>query len=381
MGVRVRERPPGSGVWWVYVSHRGRRKAKKVGSSKKAALDVARKIEAKLALGDLGIMKEEAPCPTFREHAERWLALPHDWKESTRENYGSNLRLHAYPAIGKARLDQITRRDLKELFDRLLVSGKARGTVKQIRTAIGAVLGNAVEEEIVRHNPLANVKFKFKSKNRDEIRPLTDSEAKELLGEARNHLGGKYYPSILCALRTGMRIGEIEALKWGDVDFAGGFVEVRRSHRKGRVTDTKTHGKRRVDMSPMLAAALRELKASRKVVSLEEDGWVFADGGGRMLKRKALEVALHRCLEKVGLRRIRVHDLRHTYATIRLLRGHNIGDVSKQLGHSSIKITFDVYGHWVPGKFKSEVAELDQPEATGRQPEPRQRAEIPTKSA
>jgi integrase len=62
--------------------------------------------------------------------------------------------------------------------------------------------------------------------------------------------------------------------------------------------------------------------------------------------------------------------LRHTYATIRLLKGHNIGDVSYQLGHASIAITYDVYGHWIPGKFKSEVDELDmQPNATQRQPE------------
>lgn len=64
--------------------------------------------------------------------------------------------------------------------------------------------------------------------------------------------------------------------------------------------------------------------------------------------------------EFAGLRRIRVHDLRHTYATIRLISGHNIGDVSYQLGHSSIKITYDTYGHWLPGEFKSEADELDK---------------------
>ena len=77
-----------------------------------------------------------------------------------------------------------------------------------------------------------------------------------------------------------------------------------------------------------------------------------------MLRYMAFKKALMACLKLAGLRKIRIHDLRHTYATIRLISGHNIGDVSYQLGHSSIKITYDTYGHWLPGEFKSEVDEL-----------------------
>jgi len=67
----------------------------------------------------------------------------------------------------------------------------------------------------------------------------------------------------------------------------------------------------------------------------------------------------YKCLEKADLRRIRIHDLRHTYATLRIQVGHNIADVSKQLGHHSIKITIDTYYHWIPGSNKSEVDQLD----------------------
>ena len=67
----------------------------------------------------------------------------------------------------------------------------------------------------------------------------------------------------------------------------------------------------------------------------------------------------YKCLEKAGLRQIRIHDLRHTYATLRIQAGHNIADVSKQLGHHSIKITVDTYYHWMPGSNKSEVDQLD----------------------
>ena len=81
---------------------------------------------------------------------------------------------------------------------------------------------------------------------------------------------------------------------------------------------------------------------------------------GRRMSRFVFQKALSDISEAAEVKRIHIHDLRHSYATIRLLKGHNIGDVSYQLGHSSIKITYDVYAHWIPGTFKSEVDELDQ---------------------
>ena len=101
------------------------------------------------------------------------------------------------------------------------------------------------------------------------------------------------------------------------------------------MTDTKSHKRRRVDMTMHLTETLRAHRTAQK------------------------RDALNRSTEKAGLRRVRTHSLRHSYATIRLMKGHNVGDVNYQLGHSSIKITYDVYAHWMPGQFKSEVDELD----------------------
>ncbi len=71
-----------------------------------------------------------------------------------------------------------------------------------------------------------------------------------------------------------------------------------------------------------------------------------------------------------GLRRIRLHDLRHSYVTIRLLRGHKIGDVSYQVSHSSLSISYDIYGHWIPGRFKSDVDSLDSMHPNAPYPHP-----------
>ena len=118
-------------------------------------------------------------------------------------------------------------------------------------------------------------------------------------------------------------------------------------------------------MTPHLTETLKTLRIEHKKNALKHGRpvpvWVFTNTRGKMLTRAVFENALKKCLDKSNLRKIRIHDLRHTYASIRLLRGHNVGDLSYQLGHSSIKITYDIYGHWIPGKFKSEVDELDHP--------------------
>jgi integrase len=228
---------------------------------------------------------------------------------------------------------------------------------------------------LVESNPVLGLKIQGKKTKALEVDPLTEKEAEILLAKAKEYRAGEYHPPLLCALRTGMRIGEIQALKWRDIDFNSRFIEVHRSWRKGRLTETKNKKRRRVDMSPLLAETLKDLKTTQKKRALKQGrsvaDWVFANAKGKMLCRDGFRRGLDKCLENIGRRGLRVHDLRHSYATIRLMRGHNVGDVSRQLGHSSISITYDIYGHWVPGTFKSEVDELDtpQPSATYTQPE------------
>ncbi len=127
-------------------------------------------------------------------------------------------------------------------------------------------------------------------------------------------------------------------------------------------------------MTPQLSETLKGLRTEQKKRALKKGwsfpDWVFANRKGKRLRRIAFRNALIRCLDDAKLKRIRVHDLRHSYATIRLLRGHNVGDVSYQLGHSSIQITYDAYGHWIPGHFKSEVDELDQEHPNAPQAHP-----------
>ena len=120
MGVRVRQKVKGKGKpWWVFVSHKGERTSRKVGS-KKAAEKVASTIQAKLQLGEFGF-EDKKPAPSFKDHAKLWLALPHDWKESTRENYLNNLNNHILPDFGKIPVNEIKRKDLEILSYRSIL--------------------------------------------------------------------------------------------------------------------------------------------------------------------------------------------------------------------------------------------------------------------
>jgi integrase len=185
---------------------------------------------------------------------------------------------------------------------------------------------------------------------------LTEQEAEQLLEQAKGYLDGKYYAIFLLLLRTGARIGEALALTWADIDFEDRTIEISKTKWKNTITTPKNGKSRRVDMTLMLSNVLRELKQKQwheaaKGESLPDVIFPFSSDSVRK--------ALTKCLKDAGLKRMRLHGLRHSYASIRLMRGHTISDVSYQLGHSDISLTFKVYTHWIPGNFKAEVDELD----------------------
>ncbi|MBW2573836.1 MAG: tyrosine-type recombinase/integrase family protein [Deltaproteobacteria bacterium] len=315
MGVKVRQKIKGKGKpWWVFISHNGKRTSRKVGD-KKAAEIVASTIRAKLQLGEFGFEEPEA-VPTFKEVTELWIKQPHDWKESTRENYENNLRIHILPHFGSVPVNEIKRKDLKAFFDKRYSEGLNLNTIKLIRAPINGILSYAVELELIESNPLRDLVLKYKKK-KFEIDPLTESESHLLLEKAKTFMDGAYYSGILCALRTGMRIGEMQALKWSDIDFDSRQIEVKRSYRRGRMTDTKNHKRRRVDMTLHLAETLREHRTAQKRDALKKgkpvSEFVFAGTRGELLNRETFKNALNRCLERAKLRHVRPNTQPQTF--------------------------------------------------------------------
>jgi integrase len=376
MGVKIREKPKDSGVWWVFIHHNTIRKSKKIGD-KKLASEVAAKLQAKLTLGDFDLDREApARVPTFGEYADLFLGtysrLHH--KQKTIDSYKGILDNHVRPVFGKRPLNEITRKDIKAFIANKQAGGLAPNTVRIIRSYMSAVMTQAVDDEIISVNPVAKTgRYIKKVDGHGQVDPFTWEEKAALESAIKDHFP-RYCPFFICALRTGMREGELIALKPGDIDFRGDFIEVRRNCVRGRITTPKSGKTRRVDMSEELSSVQATYMVERKKEALhkgwgEPPEWLFYNENGGMIDVSHMRSRVfYKCLEKAGLRRIRFHDLRHTVATLRIQAGHNIADVSRQLGHSSIRVTIDIYYHWVPGVATSEVNDLDSKTAPKRTP-------------
>ena len=368
MGVRVRLR---KGAWWVFVTYHGLRKAKRVGD-RRAAEEVASKLRARLQLGDLSMLQPERQVPTLETYAERWLEVyvAVNCKPRTLELYTFLCRRHLFPALGPVRLPDVAREDVQALVANKIQGGMKRATALKIAALLREILNHAVEDHHIATNPATRIGRFYRGRTEEEARPgvdpFTAEELTQLLAACR-----RWYPEwlelIAMAAWTGLRQGEVLGLQWGDIDFAGGLIEVRRTVSYGqralRTGSPKSGRARRVDLPHILASWLQVrksfLEAEAALQGHDLATWVFPGQTGRPLDAMNL---LHRLwyplLAKAGLRRRRFHDLRHTYASLLLADKESPVYVKDQLGHSSIKITVDLYGHLVPGANRGAVDRL-----------------------
>jgi integrase len=174
-------------------------------------------------------------------------------------------------------------------------------------------------------------------------------------------------------------MGELIALKGIDIDFKGRFIHVRRNLSRGKISVTKNGKDRPVDMSGKLAEVLGDLLSKRRAEALREEmkkpaearreatevvnetmeDWLFQTAAGTQIDPSNLRKVFHRILVDAKMRRIRFHDLRHTFASLLLQNGESLTYVKDQMGHSSINVTVDIYGHLVPGGNRAAVDKLD----------------------
>ena len=366
MGVKVRQK---DGKWYVFINHQGKRKAKCVGDSKRAAEEVKRKLEAKLTLGEFALENEKPTVPTLGQYADTWLATyaTHNCKESTYVRYAGVVRNHLLPTFSTTPLTEITREAIKQMmYDKRTKEDLTPSSIRQILAPLREMLNHAVEDGILASNPAARVGrfLQQRQEPKKEINPLSREELALFL-ETVNTYAPAYYSFFLCLARTGMRLGEALALQWGDIDFRSRFIEVRRNYVRGKITRPKNGKSRRVDMSRYLAEVLHHLQSQRKAEKLRHGWetlpeWVFCTESGGLLDQSNLRKRVFaRCLAKAGLCKVRIHDLRHTYASLLIQQGESLVYIKEQLGHHSIQVTVDIYGHLVPGGNKAAVDRLD----------------------
>lgn len=371
MWVTVHKRKDRPG-WWVSINYKGQRKKKAFGQDKDEAKAYAAKLTAKFALSKVTgepvvLSQPDQGMPTVREHLKNWLEVYPKLKrlrESTVESYKQCLEDHIYPAIGDRKLDQIVRTTVKRLIADLHDKGLKRQTIHNILTPVKKAFQEAVDDSILKANPFSRTGELTRSgeDRRVHIQPLTESEVVTVLGIARA-LCPSVYPLLLCAVRTGMRQGELIGLEWGDIDFRGRFIDVRRAMVWGKKSATKNGKIRRVDVSDELHRVLAKLKEDRVLEALEKEktlaAQVFLAPGGEPWDESNLRRTWRRCLDRAGMRKVRFHDLRHTYASLLGAAGAPPKYVQTQLGHSSIQVTMDIYSHLFPEGNRDWVNKLD----------------------
>jgi integrase len=346
--------------------HLGRRIASKTEAEAEAE-------RIRIAIRD-GVFSVERPQPrephtalTLSSYAADWLrSVDGRLKASTIGFYADNLDHHLLPLLGARPIAGIKRADCISLITALRGKRLKIRTVRGVVRTLSTVLTQATDEGKLDSNPALNLRNYLKrgDEAEAEIDPFDAAEAEHFADTAREHFS-RWYAFVLCGLRTGMRLGELLGLEWGDVDWRKRTIAVRRNWTRCAITTPKNHQRRTVNMSPKLVATLRLWRRQIRIEFLKHGlprpEIVFPSETGTRLDDSNVRKVFRAICEKAELRHRSPHDMRHTFATLSLLEGAPLPYVSKQLGHADKAITLRVYTHWLPDSEveQHEAARLD----------------------
>ncbi len=334
----------------------------------KTRKEAAEKLTKALADRDMGLVFE-GENRTLAAFLDGWLegTVKGSVKATTYESYERLIRCHIKPELGRRKLKTLAPDHVQALYQRKLDSGLAPGTVRQVHSVLSRALDQAVRWGTVPRNVCkATTPPKPDS---EEIKPLDAEQARQLLRTA----GGERFEALyVLAVTAGLRIGELLALRWQDVDLeaGGATLSVRRTKstaKSGPVFTTPKNGKgRSIKLTRHAVEALKAHRAAQNAERLkagslwQDNGLVFCTHGGRPLdSHNVARTSFKPLLERAGLPDIRFHDLRHTCATLLLSRGHHPKLVQELLGHASVALTLDRYSHVMPGMGEQTAAAME----------------------
>ena len=319
----------------------------------------------------IGILKDKLALgvsrttPSLAEWLDTWLKdiVALDKKPSTHTNYKTIAEMHLKPDLGRIRLDKLTRGDVQRLISKKARTDLAARTVRLIHRVLHCALNRAVKLKMIAINPASDLVlpriehtamatvspeqvFQLQSTNLFETEPM--------------------FPCVLLMVYTGLRRGEALALRWPDIDLHRGTVTVQREIVKaaGGTVYQSPKTKRSNRLVPfgdalksiLLAHKQRQDDFIKKTKDYIDEGLVFARETGKPYYPDSMRKILHRILRKAGIPAVRVHDLRHTCATLLMLSGVHSKVVQEMLGHSNISVTLDTYSHTLPS-MRSEAAD------------------------
>lgn len=291
-------------------------------------------------------------------------------KESTKQQYCYNIRVHIKPKLGSVMLQKLTTPIIQNFYNesmkphektrkdgsKKIVNGLSAKSIKNINGILNESLNQAVLVNYIPFNPVSACKLPRCEKV--EMNVLSGDYIKKFLNEIK----GKAFENLFrIDLFTGMRRSEILGLQWPDIDFEKGIIRIQRQLKCQRtpegknvvVYDTLKNGKSReiIVADSVLAVLMQEkkLQSERKLRAGSSfdnpDGLVFTDEIGKHLSHSTVYHAYKERVKAIGFPELRWHDLRHSYATLAISLGDDIKTVSENLGHATVSFTLDQYAH------------------------------------
>jgi integrase len=333
--------------------------------------------EAQAAMSKVAVAVEEQTHVansrlTLREYlTKEWLpAIEHTIRPTTYRSYVAHVECHILSALGSVQLQKLAPAQINALYAKLTSAGKRNGkgltalSVRHVHAVLHRSLKDAVRWGRLARNPADLADPPRVAAHSHELRTWSAEQLASFLNSQRD--------DRLCALwhtlaMTGLRRGEALGLRWQDVDFEAGRLCVRRSlipeGSRVAVHEPKTaHGRRVVALDPETVAALKGQAARQLADQAATEGWddtdlVFTDEQGQALHPWLVSRCFRKAVRETMMPDIRLHDLRHTHATLALQAGIHPKVVSERLGHATVSTTLDTYSHAIPA-MQQEAAQL-----------------------
>ena len=284
-------------------------------------------------------------------------------KRTTFNAYRSAITHHIAPNLGGIQLGKLTSQMIVRLYQQLLESGHVKtgeglapATVQSVHMIIRKSLADALDAGLIPRNPADKAKAPRPSSHPSELRYWTPVELKRFLDLIHGH---RLEAALHLLAMTGARRGEVAGLRWVDVDLDGARITIRQALNvvdgEIYVSSPKSNRGRTVDLDNRTVQVLRrhlqsqQARGERYLNRDGGDGYLFRSHDGSQIDPRSLSAAFRWIVDQSDLPRIRLHDLRHSHASIAVKAGVPIGVVSERLGHASPEFTLHRYAHVMPG--------------------------------
>jgi len=304
---------------------------------------------------------------TVAEYLESWLAdvVRHQVGARTHDRYKGIVRKHLIPRLGSVKLSALRPDQVQRCYADLLDAGLSPASVHKVHVVLHGSLRQAVRLRLIQRNPSDDLVLP--KIRRPEIKALTDMEIGAMLAAAD---GSRVAVPLLILVSLGVRRGELLGLQWDDVDLEASTVSVRRTLEESsagvHLKQPKTaRGARTIALPTSTVAALRTHHAAQQRARLaggkafNKLDLMFPGPNGEPWKPSAFASNTRTVFKKAGLT-CRLHDLRHTHATLLLRQGVHPKVVQERLGHANVSITLDIYSHCTANMQQEAAAKIDE---------------------